>query len=274
MNLRSLYEKLNWLSIDVVLGAVCSYRMATLLPAGQGQIHWPTAMVLASVVFMIYVLDRLLDNSAGVQATARHQFQYQYKLLIIRVLIGISIVASILLFWLPKPVLLLGIGVGMVVMLYLWLVKKNNSKGWFEAAKDIIVPMVYTVATFGIGLIMQKIIPIESYLLTMAFWLVAQQNLFIISYFESFEAEESSSLPIVWGQETTRKILTALLMVILLLCLGAALLTDFHYAARVAFLLACMGGVQHYIVRHQQYWLFENRYRLVIDAVFLLPILA
>ena len=270
----SLYKKFNWLSLDVVIGAMAAYRMAALLADGFGLFQWQTAVVLGLVVFIIYGLDRIIDNRNIVQNTARHQFRNQHKILIIRVLIGCLIATTVLLFWLPKAVIFFGIGLFAFVVGYLLMVSITQSKGWFEAAKDVIVPLVYALGVWGIAAVPQPYISQESLILFFPFWLIAQQNLLIIAYFESFEAEDGESLPIILGEDSTKIALNIIFLLVIMLCFWVIMISPYHYAVRVAILLIVMATIQHFIWKNPQRWLENDTYRLITEGVFLIPLLA
>ncbi len=269
-----LYQKFNWLSLDVVLGALVCYRMAALLPDGYGVMNWPTAIVLGLLVFAIYSIDRIIDNEHEVKNTNRHQFQFLHKNLIIKAILVCIGVALVLLFWVPKNVILVGAALMGVMIIYLLLVKKTKSKGWFEAAKDLLVPLIYSLGVWGVAIASHPDTNQESLILFFPFWLITQQNLLISAYYESFDADGGGSLPILWGEHATRIVLTVIFVLIVLFCLWVIIISPFHYAVRVSIFMIAMGGIQHFIWQDPTKYISNDIYRVLLEGVYLIPLLA
>ncbi|TAF94134.1 MAG: hypothetical protein EAZ14_12440 [Runella slithyformis] len=271
MKLKQLYQKSHWLSIDVVAGAVVSHRMATLLP--QEQLGWLTAATLAAVVFCIYTLDRLIDNHNHAPTTARHAYYAQHKPLLIK-LMGLALGFVLMaLFWLPSAVLWWGGGLAVATALYLFGVFRTQSRGWFEAGKDLFVPLIYTLGVWGTAAQLQPAFTWEMATLGVVFWLIVQQNLLLQAYFESFSADSGHSLPIVWGEPTTRLVLQIIFGLALVLAVATLVATSQRYAVRAAVVLLAMTTAQHVLWQNPPRWLPNDRYRYFSEGVFLLPLL-
>jgi hypothetical protein len=268
------YKRFSWLSLDVVLGAIISHRMAAQLPDGRGATSWATTAVLAIIVWGIYVIDRRIDNTQRQPTTNRHLFQAQQQPVLSKILIGSAVVAAICLFWLPATVLKIGLGLAIVVIVYLWGVYRSQSEGLFETLKDIVVPLVYAVGVWATATVLQSTMSITSLLLGIVFWLIVQQNLLLSAYYESFTVDKSHSLAIVLGEHATRFVLTALFVCISILCIYTMTTTPHHYATRVAFWLWVMGILQHLLWQKPELFLANDTYRYLAEATFLIPILA
>lgn len=273
MNVKRLYQIFHWLSLDVVAGAVVSYRVAAHLPDYHGAFDWPTAAVLGMVVFAIYTLDRLIDNRLSPPATDRHRFRHQYRQRLVQVLLAMLVLGIVALFFLPPSVLWWGLGLALTTVLYLFGVFRTGGRGWFEALKDVAVPLVYALGVWGTATVAQPELSWEMLTLGGAFWLIAQQNLLLVAYFESFTTEEGHSLPIRWGELTTRRVLQIMFWGVVLLAVATVVFTSYRYPVRVAVVLMAMASVQHWLWQHPNKWLAGTRYRNVSEAVFLLPLL-
>jgi asparagine N-glycosylation enzyme membrane subunit Stt3 len=267
------YKYAHWLSLDVVLGAVLCHCMSARLSDSDTQINWFVIMILASVVFFIYLIDRILDNQKELQPTDRHQFQNQYKDLLIKIVMALVAISVIMLFLLPKAVLWFGVGLGLVVGLYLLAVYKNKSASWFVVYKDVFVPIIYSLGVWGTALALQPKISWEGYVLGIVFWFVVQQSLLSNAYFESFTIESGESLPIIWGEDKTQTILKMIFVLVVLICVVSAVITDNRFALRTAFVLVLMASINQWLVIKPQKWLDDGRYRFVLEGVFLMPIL-
>jgi 4-hydroxybenzoate polyprenyltransferase len=265
------YKYAHWLSLDVVLGAVLCHRMAARLSDDNTQINWFVSIILALVVFCIYLIDRVLDNHKAIQDTDRHRFQNQYKSLLIKIILGLVAIGFVLLFWLPKTILLFGLGLGVVAGLYLLAVYQTKPDGWFVVYKDLFVPIIYSLGVWATALLLQPEIHWEGVALGVTFWLIVQQSLLLNAYFESFTIEEGNSLAIVWGEDTTRKILKTICVFATLICIVSGFVTENRFALRVSFVMIVMVLVNQWLVVNRQKWLANERYRLVAEAVFFVP---
>jgi hypothetical protein len=257
----------------VVVGAVVSHHMAARLPHYHGRFEWPAALTLAIVVFGIYAIDRLIDNQNTPPVTARHQFYAQHQPLLVRGLGALAVVLVVLLFFVEKSLIYWGLGLAAGIGIYLGSVLRLSNRGWFVASKDVVVPFFYALGTWGTALVLQPVITWEMLTLGVAFWFIAQQNLLITAYFESFTADTGHSLPITWGEETTKWVLKILFWVVVLLAIVTLVITLHRYVVRVAVVLILMTTVQHLLWQNAPQWLANERYRLVSEAVFLLPLL-
>ncbi len=265
------YKYAHWLSLDVVLGAVLCHCMAARLAGAL--INWSVIIVLAITVFCIYLTDRILDNQKAIQTTARHQFQSQHQDLLIKIVIGLVIISFVLLFWLPKAVLWFGFGLSAAVGLYLLAVFKTKLTSSFGVYKDVFVPIIYSLGVWGTALVLRPKIEWESYVLGAAFWLVVQQSLLSNAYFESFTVEEGESFPIIWGESKTQRLLKIIFWVIVVICVTSIIITNNRFALRTAFVLILMAGINQWLTTNPRQWLNNDRYRFVLEAIFLMPLM-
>jgi len=256
-----------------VAGAVVSYRMAAHLPDYHGRFYWLAAAVLGMVVFGIYTLDHLIDNRIAPPRTARHQFKHTHRLLLFQILAVLLVLGVVALFFLPPSVLWWGLGLAFITAIYLFGVFRTGGRGWFEALKDVAVPLVYALGVWGAATIAQPALTWEMLTLGGVFWLIAQQNILLVAYFESFTAEEGHSLPIRWGESATRRVLQIIFWGVVLLAVATVIFTSYRYPVRVAVVLIAMAGGQHWLWQHPEKWLTNARYRNLSEAVFLLPLL-
>jgi 4-hydroxybenzoate polyprenyltransferase len=270
--LTYLYKRFNWLSLDVVLGAVACHIMAVKLPNNHQAVAWPTVVALATAVWAIYLIDRQLDNNLGQPITDRHRFQYRYRRLIAKILWGLLAIGLATLYWLPKNIIWFGVGIAAVSAVYLLGVYFLYQKSWFESAKDLMVPVVYSIGVWGAAMVSQSQNGPEIKVLAVAFGLLTLQNLLQNAYFESFWVEEGDSLAIRWGEDTTRWILKIIFWLIIISCLIGIYVASTHYAVRVSIWLAAMATIQFLVGLWPQRWLVRYSYRYVCEAVFMLPL--
>lgn len=100
-------KTLHYLSLDVVLGAVASSWMFWKIPDGNGVVNLPSILILGICTWIIYILDRLLDNLKSEPEDARHQFHFQHQYYLQVGIIILFFIAAILAFFCPKMSLIL-----------------------------------------------------------------------------------------------------------------------------------------------------------------------
>lgn len=95
-----LLQTLHYLSLDVVAGAVLSSIMFWKMPDGNSQPNALVLVVLAICTWIIYILDRLLDNIKSEPQDARHQFHFDNQYYLQVIIIVLSVLALFLVFFL------------------------------------------------------------------------------------------------------------------------------------------------------------------------------
>jgi len=186
IGLQKIHQKLNLLSLDVVLGAVAGMLFfSNLLNV------YPTAfeyLLMALAVWGIYTLDHLIDvlNLKGIAQTKRHSFhQKHFKTIFIfwgsMVLLGVG-----LLFLLESLRYLLLPGTLLVITMGLWMaiIRKFVPKAiWL---KEISIALFYVV-----GIILVPFLKLDWDLINSTFYfmglgyvLVAWLNLLILSFLD------------------------------------------------------------------------------------------
>jgi predicted membrane protein len=120
------------------------------LPSGYEQISKPSVIILGITVWLIYVLDRLLDNQKGALIfTERHLFhQSNQRILWLSVMICTCICAG-LLFFIPFDIIKFGFAIALITGLYLLIVNKVSAENSFQHYKEPLTSFVYTAAVWG-----------------------------------------------------------------------------------------------------------------------------
>ncbi|MEZ0486929.1 hypothetical protein [Fibrella aquatica] len=270
-----------YLSLPVVLGAAFSNRMAARL-SEVDPVHWATTPVLAIVVWVIYTLDRLLDvRDRNRPLTARHRFHADNVDLLWGAVGGLGAVAAILVFFLPPPVVRFGAGLGFVCAAYILIVYRLRDQHPAMVAKEPLVALLFTAGIWGTVWVQREAIGWPFKVQTVLFLVIAFQNLLLFSVFEQKEATPASgsvSLATAWGIRRCDTILRWLTFVSIAgafaICFGA---DDSgggsRFSQRASLMMGIMSLVLYAIQRYPTYFLKNNRYRFVGDAVFWLPAL-
>ncbi|AEI46591.1 hypothetical protein [Runella slithyformis] len=266
-------QRAHWLSLDVVVGAMVTHVIASRLPDGHGKVSWVSTALAGIAVFMIYVVDRLLDNRKPDHSpTPRHAFHVKHEGLLIKVLSGLGAVACVLLFWVPAKVLWFGLGLTGLVALYLWFAFKISVTHIAQVFKEPLVALVYTAGIWGPAILTQTTLAWESSVLMALYGLLAFQNLLLFSWFESLELEEGFSLAIAWGTETVSAALNWLLWLIVAGALCVLFFTSYRYCVRAAIVVTVMSACTHWLKRSSATALPDERYRRLGDGIFLITL--
>ena len=265
-----------YLSFPVVIGAVLSNRMATRL-SGVDPVYWATPVVLALVVFMIYTVDRLLDvRKPGMgRLTARHRFHYQNAFLLWWVVIGAAVLVLILTFFLPGAVIKFGLVLGGICAAYVAAVFRLPARHPALLLKEPLVAVLYAAGVWGSVWVQRPTITgidIAQFLMFMG---IAFQNLLLFAVMEQLETPDQPlfSLATVWGADRCDLMLRWLTFGIVATGFVLCFLTNDRFAQRSALMLALMSVSLYGIQRYPAYFLKNERYRWLGDAVFWMPAL-
>ena len=270
-----------YLSLPVVLGAVFSNRLASRL-SDVDPVHWATTPVLAIVVWMIYTTDRLLDiKHAKAPLTARHRFHAENADLLWGTVGGLGALGVILVFFLPAPVIRYGVGLGIFCVAYLLIVYRLRDQHPALLVKEPLVALLFTAGIWGTVWVQREAIGWPFKVQTILFMGIAFQNLLLFSVFEQKEATGTSttvSLATAWGLNRCDTILRWLTFAIVAGAFALCFAADdsgggARFSQRASLMLGIMSLVLYAIQRYPAYFLKNNRYRFIGDAVFWLPAL-
>lgn len=262
---NKIYQYVNILSLDVVAGSIiCSLFFAKLFSVSTSAY---TITALAFSVWAIYTIDHLKDARAisGLASTDRHRFhQKNFKLLAIIVSIVI-IVGVILTRFIPEEISSFGLVLGSLVVIYLIL--HPHAK----FLKEFFVAALYTGGVILPALVVTDLLlkPIH-YVIIIQFFLTALANLLLFSLFDFEHDQEHQQYSFVtwFGRSPSR---TGILI------LGATNFVSglcmFPFNQTAAIIVMLMNAVLLVIGLNQKHFRRNNFYRIVGDAIFLLPIL-
>jgi 4-hydroxybenzoate polyprenyltransferase len=262
-----VYRYVNLLSLDIVAGAVVSALFfarvleVTLRPLGL--------LALALTVWVIYTADHLKDaRDIGKSAsTLRHRFhQEHFKTLLIAA--GLAVLLNVfIVFFLRKQifvrgtVLAAGVGIYLIVQRYL------------KFLKEICIAFLYTCGVLLPSYTLTKVELVTAhYLLIIQFAMVAWLNLLIFSWFdrEGDEKDKQTSFVTMLGERITRASIWCLIGGIFLVSVFSIYYSEMKPAVLI---VATMGLVLAFIFVFRESFARHDYYRLLGDAVFLLPLL-
>lgn len=260
-----IYKNCNLLNLDVAAGAMVGALYFCKLFSVT--IHAPDIIALGLTVWVIYTLDRLIDvrNLTNAAASERHKFHQRNQRLLWTLLICIGMVILFLIFYLRSTVLWNGIFLSAIVLMYIVLQK-------YLKGKEIVVALLYTIGvvlpSWSIRLV--EVTEVE-YLLVAQLFGVALINLLLFSWFE-YETDRQdghSSMAIRWGKKSTGKFLLILGGINLLI---SVYLSIRHTFALPTLLLLVMTIILIAIFSFYKFFEINSRYRLLGDAVFIIPL--
>jgi 4-hydroxybenzoate polyprenyltransferase len=246
-----------------MLGSVCSALMfakmlqVTLLPYGVA--------ALALSVWIIYTVDHLIDakDVSGSASTTRHRFHQQYfKVMMLMVLLAIGVV-FVLLFFIRVQVFYGGLLLMIAVAIYLLLHR------YLKIPKEILISILYTCGVLMPSLMVTRlpfqVLPHANIIL---FTLSAFTNLLVFSWYdyEKDMQDGFKSIAVSGGKKKTQLIIWLTAFIGAGLCWWAK-------DSTAAFLVFLIIVVQVILLSFPSSFVKNERYRLLGDAAFMLPLL-
>lgn len=253
-----IYRFLNLLSIDVVLGAVCSALFFASI--FNVSIHPQGLLSLALTVWIVYTIDHLLDarKVIGRASTDRHQFHQRHYCMLVPCVGAAMLLDALIVFFIRRPVLEGGVVLFAGVAVYL-LVQQYT-----KILKEIFIAIMYTMGVL-LPSVMVTRVPYHTWpwVLLTQFFLLALTNLLLFSWFdhELDARDKRSSFVTIVGQARTRIIISMLFMI-------TALLTIFSHELKASCYILTADSLLLCIFICPGFFREADRFRLAGDAIF------
>jgi len=261
------YRWLNILSLDIVAGAIiCAIFFARVFNV----IILPYGLVsLGLTVWVIYTADHLLDASKlrTAASTSRHRFHQQhFGTLLVAALLA-AVVDGLQLFYIRRSVFVGGIVLASIVVVYFFVQRrltflKESFGAILYAGGVLLIPVSLkeTDLSFVHGVV------------ALQFFLIALTNLLLFSLFDYApdQRDNHNSLARAFGERKTRVVIRALFVINVFLAIF-----QFVSYPKLVFpeiIFVGMNAVLVIIFVNKHYFEREDRYRLVGDAIFLIPL--
>ncbi len=270
-----------YLSLPVVLGAYLSNLFAARL-SDVDPVQWATAPVLAGVVWLIYTLDRLLDNRRAAPLTARHRFHARHADLLWGAVGGVGAVVAVLVFFLPAPVIRFGAGLGAVCVAYVLAVYRLPPHHPALTWKEPLVAVLFTAGVWGSVWVQRADIGWPFVAQALLFLGISAQNMLLFSVFEQNDTVGTVAPPVslatVLGVARAELVLRWLTVVLVVGALAVCFTADdsgggARFSQRGSLVLGIMSLVLYAMQRYPAYFQRNGRYRFFGDAIFWLPAL-
>jgi hypothetical protein len=261
-----LLQYANMLSLDIAAGAVicCAFFAriftVTLLPYGY--------IALGLAVWIIYTADHLLDvwKNPHPASTERHRFHQQHFTTLSILLALAMVVVGIEVNFIRLNVLIGGIQLSILVAIY-FIVQRQ-----LKFLKELAAALLYTggVLIAPVALLSFALNPMQI-TLVVQFFLTALANLLLFSLFDlkNDSKDRHPSFVISLGESTSIIFLYAIFIVNAGITLIQYL--ALHGEAVPAFVILFMNIMLVWILLNRKYFGISDRYRIMGDAVFLLP---
>jgi hypothetical protein len=267
LNMSKLYRYFNLLSLDIAAGAVggACYFSRIL----EVEVRLSALASLGLTVWIIYTTDHLLDarKISGRASTERHRFHQRHFRKLVAGVVLAGLADFVLILFIKRAVLYGGFLMFAVVILYLAL---HRRLGWL---KEVVVAVLYCGGVLLPSLLVTPILlQAVDYVLFLLFFITALINLLMFSWFdrEYDLADRHQSFVTLMGANRT----FALLLVLFTLNTGLCVYGLFASGDYKAFLIPLsMNGVLGMILAFRGWFAQHDRFRLLGDAVFLLPFL-
>ena len=260
---KSLYQYVNILSLDVVAGAViCSLFFARIFNLMVSQYG---LAALALTVWIIYTIDHLRDAKTirKVASTDRHRFHQKYFRAILSVLLVVAAIDFTLIWFVPTMILKLGIGLWIVVLIYLMFQRR------LKFLKVFVIACLYTAGILLPAYSVAGSVQFIHIILIGKFFITALMNLLLFSLFDYAEdrSHEQHSFVTWFGRDSTRH---GILFLGLLNIASGIWLWPSH--ADIAAIFMSMSLMLLSILLLQKVFTPNNYYRIAGDAVFFIPV--
>lgn len=229
-------------------------------------------VTLGFSVWIIYILDRLLDNQKiDNHPTERHIF-HRHNARVLWYFIGVlTFICSILIFYLPINIIIFGSIISLFTAIYLLIISKISSKNNFQHYKEPITSFVYVSGVFGTTILHNPIF--NSILIGFIFLLIVFQNLLLFSLLEFKKNINVCNLAGYLGIKKSNKINIFITFLIIILGFYLVYSSNANYQTHVIIIEILMSIILLIINQLDYFFMVNDRYRWVGDGIFLLPLL-
>lgn len=266
---NSLLRTLHYLSLDVVLGAVASSWMFWKIPDGNGVVNLPSILILGICTWIIYIIDRLLDNLKSEPEDARHKFHYQYQYYLQVGIIILFFIATILAFFLPRNIIYFGVLLSLLILIYFYILQKKSKSANYQYFKEIFTSAIYSICVVGSAFSTKPNLDWQAYLAGFIFFLLVHQSILIFSFYESKAYPKTKNLAKKLGKTNC----TYLILGVFTLSAISIFFTDNLFLQRVFLIESLMAFCSVLIYLFEAKLAKNENYRWLGEMVFWLPLI-
>jgi hypothetical protein len=265
---NSFLKTLHYLSLDVVLGAVASSWMFWKIPDGNSAVNLPSILILGICTWIIYILDRLLDNLKSEPEDTRHQFHFQYQYYLQVGIIILFFIAVILAFFLPRNVIYFGIALSVLILIYFYILQKKSKSASYQYFKEIFTSIIYSLCVVGSAFSTKPNLDWQAYLAGFIFFLLVHQSILIFSFYESQVYPTTKNL----AKKLSKTNCTYLILGVLFISATSIFFTDFLFLQKVIIIETLMAFCSVLIYFFHEKLAKGENYRWLGEMVFWMPL--
>ncbi|MEQ8238828.1 MAG: hypothetical protein RIA69_06430 [Cyclobacteriaceae bacterium] len=260
-----VYTYFRWLSLDIVLGAICF--LLYLNNFYRLNIPIFTYVELGLAVWVIYLLDHIIDSrrKTGFHSL-RHQFYKDHFKLLSSLCLFALLIAFLLLPFLPVVVLINGAILSILSLVYLAIVK-FVPEFW---VKELLIAIGYASGIFLVPFTLLEHLETPDILIYISLLFIALSNLIVFSLYD-LSSDEKDNFPSIvqkLGFTGAKRLLVALIFV----GLGIAIFL-LTVSLNLGLMLISMNIVL--LVLHTKPINFRKNemFRVIGDGIFYLPVI-
>ena len=259
----------HYLSLDVVVGAVASSWMFWKIPDGNGVINLPSILILGICTWIIYILDRLLDNLKSEPEDTRHQFHFQHQYYLQVGVIILFFIVAILAFFLPRNIICFGITLSILILIYFYILHKKSKSANYQYFKEIFTSAIYSICVVGSAFSAKSNLDWKAYSAGFVFFLLVHQSILIFSFYESKAYPTTKNLAKKLGKTNC----TYLILGVLAISATSIFFTDNLFLQKVFFTETLMASCSVLIYFFHEKLAKNETYRWLGEMVFWLPLM-
>ncbi len=275
--MRKVFRYIQFLSLDVVLGAILSSMFIAALIGVS--LTTEILIGLGIAIWLIYTADHLIDAKKikGEAINPRHAFHQKH----FKSIATIGLIAILIGTWnisfLPLETVKFGGILTFCVAVYFVTIRLADRKSLWH--KEMSAAMIYSFGIFAGPLSLSGDIPYSTIFLFVQFSIIVILNLFIFPIFEveSDRKDDMKSLAITVGVKRLKGVINFLfVLVFIFTAIGMLELPMLSrgnnwFLGQVIMLL--MMGVLLSLMIWPSFFIKHNRYRLFGDGVFYFPLI-
>jgi len=275
--MRNVFRYIQYLSLDVVLGAILSSLFIAQLIGVT--LSSPILVGLGIAIWLIYTTDHLIDAKSieGKAINPRHAFHQQY----FKIIVAFGILAFAIGLWnivyLPMETIKFGGILIFCVGVYFVTIRLADRKSLWH--KEMSAAMIYSFGIFAGPLSLSGDIPYSTIFLFVQFSIIVILNLFIFPIYEeeSDMKDNMKSLAITVGVGCLKRVIN-FLFVLLIILIGVGMfelqmLSSGNNWFFGQFIFLLMMGVLLSLMVWPNFFKKQHLYRLLGDGVFYLPLI-
>ena len=273
----SIFETIQFLSFDIVLGTLAVGYMATrILSVSVNPVWW---IVLPLATWVVYSLDHIIDSFKNKETSVitRHKFHYDHRKTIVLFVILISIITLFFsLLYLDTKVLASGIILSIFIGLYFTILYFFRKKKLALLQKELFIAIVYTTGIFMAPLYWYGSLPSFPIILIII-------NIFLLVWFEGImiswfdfdydNKDGHTSFTVIVGKKHTRRFLITGHMLVELSTIIALIITPVSIVFWALLITFFMNLILGMIIILPDNFSRNNYFRLIGETVFWLPAL-